>query len=299
MSNTKLRSAKFSINELVKKAQPLSYASQADMRHILYRCIKDLHDLGFKLGHIKGLKAKHINALVSYWKQQDKNAGTIKNYMSKLRKVASLLNERDLIKPDNSAYDIKKRAYAPARNKAIYHLDLTKCADPFIRLSLEGQALFGLRREESMKFTLSEAWQENHLVIKPSWTKGGIGRTLPIHNEEQRQWLNKVANLVKPGESLIPTHRTYKQHLSQYTVQAKTMGVSKLHGLRHAYAQKSYHELTKSLDPKGMGLICPLMGGKSRNLLTATEKQIDRKAREILTRLMGHSRVSILKCYCG
>ncbi len=28
------------------------------------------------------------------------------------------------------------------------------------------------------------------------------------------------------------------------------MGLKKCHGLRHAYAQRHYHELTKALDPR-------------------------------------------------
>ena len=111
MSNTKLRSAKFSINELVKKSRVHSYASKADMRYMLFRCIKDLHELGYKVGHVKGLQAKHIYALVEHWKSQGKNPATIKNYMSKLRNTASLLNNPNLIKQDNAAYNIDKRSY--------------------------------------------------------------------------------------------------------------------------------------------------------------------------------------------
>jgi site-specific recombinase XerD len=166
-----------------------------------------------------------------------------------------------------------------------------------IRLSLEAQSLFGLRREESIKLILSEAWIGDSLKIKPSWTKGGIGRTLPITSNEQRQWLIKANQQVPAGQSLIPKERTYKQHLSHYQVQAKAMGVCKLHGLRHAYAQRRYHELTKQLDPHGKGFICPISGGTPTKLLTNDEKMIDRKAREILSRLLGHSRVAITKIY--
>ncbi len=297
MSNTKLRSAKFSINELVKKANVHSFASQADMRHMLYRCIKDLHELGYKLGHIKGLKARHVFVLVEHWKSQGKNPGTIKNYMSKLRRTASILNDRKLVKPDNAAYNIDKRSYVPTINKAIHHINLSKCTDLYIRLSLESQALFGLRREESMKFILSEAYHGDSLAIKPSWTKGGIGRTLKITNDAQRQWLDKVACQVKPGESLIPIDRTYKQHLSHYEAQAKAMGVNKLHGLRHAYAQRRYRELTQFFDPSKQGMACPLDGGKNPKLLSPLEKEIDRKARQIISHELGHSRLSITKIY--
>jgi rhodanese-related sulfurtransferase len=82
-----------------------------------------------------------------------------------------------------------------------------------------------------------------------------------ITNEKQRQWLIEVSKLIKPGESLIPVDRTYKQHLSHYQTQTKAMGVAKLHGLRHAYAQRRYHELTRALDPGGQGLLCPMAGG--------------------------------------
>jgi len=195
MSKTKLRSAKFSINELVKQKHSLSYASQADMRHMLFRCIKDLHTLGYKIGHIKGLQAKHIYALVNHWQSQGKNPATIKNYMSKLRSTAALLNNPKLIKPDNAAYNISNRSYAPLHNKAIHSIDLSKCTDLHIRLSLEGQALFGLRREESMKFTLSEAWFGDHIKIQPSWTKGGIGRTLTITNSPYAPVFNNCSSL--------------------------------------------------------------------------------------------------------
>jgi len=220
--------------------------------------------------------------LVEHWKSEGKNTGTIKNYMSKLRKTAYLLNDPKLVKPDNGAYNINKRSYASTINKAIHHIDLSKCTDPYIKLSLEGQSLFGLRREESMKFTLSEAHHGNHLIIKPSWTKGGIGRTLKITNEAQRQWLAKVYQFVRVGESLIPSDRTYKQHLSHYEEQAKAMGVSKLHGmgvsklhgLRHAYAQERYRELTKFFDPNKQGMACPFEGGKKFKEMNAAEKAI-------------------------
>jgi hypothetical protein len=299
VANHKLKSAQFSINELIKQIQGYSYASRADMRHMLNRCVKDLHELGFKLAHINGLKPKHVHVLVAHWKGQGKNTATIKNYMSKLRKASKALDKPNLIKPKNDAYQIEKRSYAPKHNKAIHHIDFSKCTDSYIRLSMEGQALFGLRREESMKFVLSEAWHGRQLKIQPSWTKGGIGRTLNITNEIQRQWLIEVSKLIKPGESLIPVGRTYKQHLSHYQDQTKAMGVSKLHGLRHAYAQRRYHELTRALDPRGQGLLCPMAGGVIFKNLKGLEKDLDRRARMILTRELGHSRINITKIYLG
>ena len=105
--------------------------------------------------------------------------------------------------------------------------------------------------------------------------------------------------MVHAGESLIPRDRTYKQHLGRYQAQAKVMGVSKLHGLRHAYAQQRYRELTKLFDKNGQGLLCPMEGGKKYHELNALEKIMDIKARQILTRSLGHSRSSITRVYLG
>ncbi|HAU0120862.1 TPA: integrase [Legionella pneumophila] len=299
MNNNKLRSAKFSINEMVKDLKRYSHASRADMRVMLNRCIKDLHENGYKLSHIKGLKPKHIFVLVEHWKKQGKSPSTIKNYMSKLRKTAQILDKPQLVKPNNDAYQIAKRSHVTTVNKAIHQIDFSKCSDPLIRLSLEAQSLFGLRREESMKIVLSDACQGNYLKIKPSWTKGGIGRTLRITNEAQRQWLNKALQQISPGQSLIPPNRTYKQHLRHYQSQTELMGIHKLHGLRHAYAQRWYFELTKQFDPQGKGWQSPINGGPPTKQLNQQEMKIDRKVRGIISRQLGHSRISILRVYCG
>lgn len=299
MNKTKLRNAQYSINECLKQIKGYSFASRADMRHMLNRCVKDLHEQGFQLNHIQGLKPKHIHILVELWKKQGKNPATIKNYMSKLRKLSIVLNKPDLVKFGNDSYAITKRSYIPKHNKAIHTLDFSKCTDPMIHLSLEAQLLFGLRREESMKLVLSEAWQGDCLKIKPSWTKGGIGRTIEITSQEQRQWLMQNIQKVPEAQSLIPKERTYKQQLSHYQQQTKQMGISKCHGLRHAYAQNRYQVLTRQLDPQNKGLICPIQGGKTTKSLIGLERIIDRKARAIISRELGHSRLAISKVYLG
>ena len=96
--------------------------------------------------------------LVDHWKYQGKSPATIKNYMSKLRKLAYFIDNPKLVKSGNDSYQIDKRTYIPTQNKAIHGIKLNLCTDPHILLSLEAQILFGLRREESMKFVVSEAW---------------------------------------------------------------------------------------------------------------------------------------------
>jgi len=77
------------------------------------------------------------------------------------------------------------------------------------------------------------------------------------------------------------------------------MGLRKCHGLRHAYAQQRYHELTKEFDPHKKGWLCPITNGIASKSLNALQKSIDRKVREIISREIGHSRRSIIKIYVG
>ena len=298
MSNTKLRSATYCIDQMIRNLSIQSYTTRADTRLMLIRCIKDLHELGFKVGHLKGIKERHVEALVAHWKTQDKSPATIKNYMSKLRTVSRYFGNDSMLSANNSSYQIGNRPNVPIVNKAITNVDFSRCENPYIRLSLEGQALFGFRREESLKFTLSQAHVGDVLSIQPSWTKGGIGRVIKIRTSEQREWLSRVHQLVRRGESLIPKDKTYKQHLSTYQAQVSAMGLHKCHGLRHAYAQKRYQELTAYFDEQKIGLLPPIQGGKSYKELSPVEKEIDQRARHILSLELGHTRASITKIYC-
>ena len=298
MSNTKLKSVEFSINEVVKLSSYRSYASKNDMKVMLKRCASDLHSLGFKIGHIKGFKAKHIYALVQHWKSHNKSPATIKNYLSKLRELANILGDKQLVKRDNQAYNIGSRKYFSETNKAIHQIDFSKCTDPLVRLSMEGQYLFGLRREEAIKFTVSEALKtEGHIRLESSWTKGGIGRLIPITNQAQRDWLMRVIAAVEPGQALIHKGCSYKEQLNKYAYQTKLMGVGNLHGLRHGYAQRRYKALTTYYDPDKKGWECPFNGGVRVKDMDSSKQDIDFKVRHILTRELGHSRLSVLKSY--
>jgi len=64
--------------------------------------------------------------------------------------------------------------------------DLEKVRDQHVRMSLELQQAFGLRREEAIKFQPSFADRGDHIVLKESWTKGGKSRVIPVRNEAQR-----------------------------------------------------------------------------------------------------------------
>lgn len=301
MSKTKLNDATYSIHHLVKNSHISSYKTRADTEAILTKAIKDLHFLGYKLSHIQGLKQKHVLALVDEWKQRELNPGTMKNYMAKLRLACREMKKDNVVASNNDVYEIERRTYVSLVSKAIHDINLEKITDPYIKRSIEAQRLFGLRREESLKLNVSEAFKKDqtgyYLVLKGSWTKGGVSRQIPVRTEEQHQFLLELKKFTGTG-SLIPKGVTNKQQINRYVTQTREAELYHLHGLRHAYAQKRYRELTDQLT-HGAGWECPFNGGKTRQELTDNEKKIDEQARLILSNELGHSRQIITRIYCG
>jgi hypothetical protein len=68
-------------------------------------------------------------------------------------------------------------------------------------------------------------------------------------------------------------------------------GLDHLHGLRHAYAQARFLELT--------GLACPVTGGPHREELTPAQREDDFEARLIISAELGHTREAITVAYLG
>ena len=71
--------------------------------------------------------------------------------------------------------------------------------DEHVRMSLELQAVFGLRREEAIKFTPAYADRGDRVRIKASWAQGGRAHEVPIGNEHQRAVLDVARRLAGPG----------------------------------------------------------------------------------------------------
>jgi integrase len=157
-------------------------------------------------------------------------------------------------------------------------------------MSLRLQRAFGLRREEAIKLQPRWADRGEYLQLKASWTKGGRERTVPIRTETQRALLEQAKQLAGMG-SLIPRGRSYIEQLRIYERHTANAGLSKMHGLRHAYAQQRYLELTGWPSPHG--------GGPDKEALTPAQRQIDLRARLAISRELGHVREQITAVYLG
>ena len=120
------------------------------------------------------------------------------------------------------------------------------------------QKAFGLRKEESIKIKIHEAVIGDTLVLRGSWCKNGRSRTLAIRTTEQREVIKACKQFVgEMNRALIPNGKSYYQQMKKYENELAKAGIGKAHGLRHAYAQQRYKELT--------GWECPVKGGPTKN----------------------------------
>jgi integrase len=212
--------------------------------------------------------------------------------MAAIRWWAQKVDKQNVVARFNEHYGIPDRRFITNESKAktVTRAQLDKVRDIHVRMSLELQQAFGLRREEAIKFHPSFADRGDHLVLKASWTKGGRERTIPIRTEAHREVLNSARRLAGLG-SLIPSHRNYVQQLRIYEGNTLRAGLSNMHGLRHAYAQNRYEELT--------GWKAPAAGGPKAKTITPEQRDTDGQARLTISRELGHEPASITAAYCG
>jgi hypothetical protein len=251
-----------------------------------------LKEEGFRKMGSHSLKPKHIDSLVNRWQIEGISEGTIKNRMATLRWWAEKVNKPGVIKRTNSEYGIANRTYVTNESKArdLPKSNLESISNPLVSFSLRLQEQFGLRREESIKFNVVIADKTDYIELKSSWTKGGRGRAIPVNTAEKRQLLNEIKTKLG-NRALIPDDRSYKQQLKTYEWHVTNAGLDKMHGLRHAYAQSRYEELT--------GWKAPAVGGLSSAHLSEPQKALDRQVRLLISNELGHEREGITAIYLG
>ncbi len=280
------------LRQLCAKNRDGSFGTQAQRAKVLQLAADQLVGMGYRHLTVQSLKPKHVDALTQKWIADGLASGTLKNRMSALRWWALKVDRQNVIARSNAHYGIPDRTFVAEVSKAKSVTDeaLDKVIDAHVRMSLELQRAFGLRREEAIKLSPSYADRDDRLELKASWTKGGKARVIPIRTAEQREVLNRARQLAGMG-ALIPSSRNYIQQLRLYEGQTLRAGLCKMHGLRHAYAQHRYHELT--------GWQAPAAGGPDSKTLTAEQKALDQSARLEISQELGHIREQITTVYLG
>jgi len=287
-----LQDLNYQLKQLSQRNRDGSFATRTARERLLSLIATQLNELGYRRLSADSLKPKHVEALIHRWQGEGKAVGTLKNRLAALRWWAEKVGKPGVMARDNGFYGIPERQHVspPSKARTLPADQLAQVRDDHVRLSLELQRAFGLRREESIKFSPSVADRGDTLVLKASWTKGGKAREIPIRTQSQRDVLDRAHRLAGRG-SLIPSDRSYVQQLRIYERHTGQAGLSKLHGLRHAYAQRRYQELT--------GWPAPAVGGPTAKQLDPAQKGVDREARLTISRELGHEREPITAVYLG
>ena len=287
-----MRNLNYQLKQLCYRNRDGSEATQRDREHTLSLIADQLYELHFTGLNAHSLKAKHVDALVRCWLESGLSPGTLKNRMATLRWWAEKIGRRHIIALSNDHYGIPRRQFVADGSKAqqVTAEQLARVQDVYVRMSLELQQAFGLRREEAIKFRPSYADRGERLVLKDTWTKGGKARVIPIRTAGQRAVLERVHALVGKG-SLIPVERNYIEQRRIYERHTVNAGLSKMHGLRHAYAQARYAELT--------GWLSPAAGGPSTRELNPAQRKLDQSARLTVSHELGHEREAVTSVYLG
>ncbi len=287
-----MRQLNYQLKQLCQRNRDGSHATQRNRERILTLVADQLHVLGYRGMSATSLKPKHVEALVNHWRSAELSPGTLKNRMSALRWWAQKVRRDNVIARDNSHYGIPDRQFVTGESRAVAleQAALDRVKDEHVRMSLRLQQAFGLRREEAIKFQPAYADRGDHIVLKASWTKGGKARTVPVLDASQRATLDRAKALAR-NASLIPADRNYRQQLRLYERHTANAGLSKLHGLRHAYAQRRYAEIT--------GRVAPAAGGPAACALTTQQRAQDRAARLIISQELGHEREQVTSVYLG
>jgi integrase len=282
----------YELKQLAESHREGSYATQANRNAMLMMFGEQLVAAGYKKMHAGELKGRHVTALLAQWTAQTLSPTTLHNRLAVLRWWAAKVQKVSILPKSNAVYGLPRRqAVAPTSKACDLPQDkLTQVRDRYVRMSLQLQRAFGLRREEAIKIKPFQADRGDRLVLQGSWTKGGRPREMPIRTLAQREVLEAAKALARRG-ALIPADKSYVEQLHRYEHWTRKAGLSHLHGLRHAYAQERFLELA--------GFPCPAAGGPSRAYLTPMQCEADHDARVLISAELGHAREAITVVYLG
>jgi site-specific recombinase XerD len=283
------------LGQLCSRNRDDSHATQAARRDVLDQAARVLQKAGFRDLAVTSLKPKHVEVLLAQWRADKLADSTMKNRMSHLRWVGEKINKPNLCPKNNDVAGIGRRSFIGTETKAqkLDNDQLAKIGHERLKVSLELQQAFGLRREECMKIHPALAMERgggDKVWMKDTWCKGGREREIPILNDYQRDVLSRAAALAGKG-SMIPADKNYAQWLNTYENQTKRADMHVLHGLRHSYAQERFEAVA--------GFKSPLAGGPGRDQLTPEQKERDFEARMVVSNELGHNREEVTAVYLG
>lgn len=265
-----------------------------------FQCLREQANV--RVRNLPEVTSKHVALAMRKWEEQGLSASTLANrytcirrYMNWMGKGGGLPALKDMLVDASRG----QRTYSSTVPKdwesqgidyeAVIAQVESDCKYTGMQLRL--QRAFGLRSTEALSLKPHEADQGETLHVYRG-TKGGRGRVVPVRTEEQRRLLEKAKAMAnrrtglvgRYGHNLKAAQSHYYYILEKHGISRRGSGIT-AHGLRHAYANERFRELT--------GHDAPVHGGAQ------PARGVELLARGKITRELGHSRVNITTAYTG
>lgn len=296
-----------------KGARRVSDATKRERGDFLLRCVNDLHENGFKMRDITNICAKHITCLVKVWELRGYSASALQKYKSCLRTLLTWAGRDQLAKQLDRVVNealtdparilrirvaTEDKSWGSRLDDPLAKIEEVAKDDDRVGMCLRLQSAFGLRVREAWLLDPATAFEGINLsrrvlpVIRG--TKGGRPREIPVTTPAQVELLREAVKHVDPRtRTLIPAKWSFESWSAHFYRICRRHGISRkdgivTHGLRHGYAIDRYETIS--------GLERPLIAGKPKD---PEAKSADARARDMVSRELGHGRRSITSAYLG
>ena len=264
------------------------------VRHLIAG-FRELRKGGFALQSPWNLSEKHIAYLVKLWVTENEQApGTVENKLTYWRTLAAWMKKHQLVgtvddyikRPDGYRryYVAQEDKSWEAANVDVNNTISRLCErDRWVAIQVELQATFGLRAQESMLLRPLQCLRVSGHLHVIDGTKGGRPRLVPIDAEWQYEVLIRAARLANPRTgSMIPEPWSLKKWYRHFYHVLQKAGITRgglgvtVHGLRHAYLQRMYEQIT--------GVPAPIKRADHR-----PDPELHQRAMQQLVEAAGHS----------
>jgi len=298
--------ARFSLTAGTGRSRPVSFRTMEQYQEVLTKCLHDLADptINMKVQNLTDLSAKHVRAVTQVWVNRGCSASYLASQNTALRRLAIWMGKPDAVPrlcdlvADPTLY---RRSYSAltSKNWETAGIDIEKVfTDMEAECEITGLQLrlilvIGLRAREAVMFKPFAADRGDSLFIS-NGTKGGRARIIPVENALQRDILERCKVVAKgnsrglvspnPGKSVRNNLARFYYLCEKIGITKKALGVT-VHGLRHTYASRKYEQHT--------GTKSPVDGGGE------VSRDVDQRARQDISELLGHSRTTITSSYLG
>jgi integrase len=291
------------------RARSVSSATVERYGETIAALLHTLEQLNMAPRNLFELSIKNFRRAMSQWEESGLSASTLSNRYSIVKRLYRWLGKSDnfptlkemLVDPANGVRNFSAQVpkswmecgVDPAHAIAAV-TDLCKVTGIMLRFEL----LFGLRSAEALHLRPHECdarfdkVNPRPMLHLTKGTKNGLIRDVPIETQAQIDLLeeaklmtnSRTGLLGRYGHNYTRARNHYYYILRRAGITRKAMGVT-AHGLRHAYVNAAFKELT--------GADAPVAGG--RHLDHANEVA----ARAIISRRIGHTRPGITTAYAG